>query len=70
MVAFTFVADKMWCPESEFSGEQLTQDRRLEASRGPQDQWRVVENRTATRGQSLSAKAREAAGVDAEVAPL
>ena len=64
-----FAADKMWCPESEFSGEQLEQFRRLEAPPGPQDPWRVREDRAATKGQSLPAKACEA-GVGPEAASL
>ena len=65
-----FVANEMWCPESGFSGEQLEHFRRLEASPGPQDPWRAREDRAATKSLSLSAKAREAVGVDPEVASL
>ena len=63
-------ADKLRYPESEFNGERLEQFRRLEASSGPQDPWRVLEDRAATKGQSLSARARESLGVDPEVAHL
>ena len=64
------VADKMWPPGAEFAGEQLAQYRRLEASPGPQDRWRVHEDRAATRGKSQSARAREAVGVDPEAVSL
>ena len=60
----------MWLPGSEFDGEQLAQYRRLEAPPGPQGQWRVLEDRTAAKGQSFSARVREKVGVDPEVAPL
>ena len=63
-----FAADKMSCPESEFSGERLEQFRRLEAPPGPQDSWRALEDRAATKGQSLPARACESLGVDPEVA--
>ena len=60
----------LWCPESEFPGEQLAQYRRLEAPPGPQDPWRMWGDRTATKGQSPSTKACEMMGVNPEVAPL
>ena len=46
----------MWCPEFDFPGGQLAQYCGLESSPGPQNQWGVLEARTATMGQSLSAK--------------
>ena len=67
---WVFAPDKMWCPETEFEGARLAQFRRLEASAGPQDQWRAREDRAATKGQSLSARACEQVGVDPEVASL
>ena len=57
----------MWRPEFEFPGEQLAQYRILESAPGPQNQWRVMGDRTATMGQSLAAKGREAAKVDPDV---
>ena len=57
-------------PGSELDGERLAQYRRLEASPGPRDQWRVLEDCAAAKGQSLSARARGKIGVDPEIAAL
>ena len=46
----------MWHPEFDFSGGQPAQYRRLESASGPQYQWGVLEDRTATMGQALSAR--------------
>ena len=46
----------LWNPDSEFISERLAQARRPESSPGPQDQWRLMEDRSATAGQTFSAK--------------
>ena len=51
-------------PESEFPGESLPQYLRLESVPVPRDRWRVLEDRAATTGQTLSAKFREKVRVD------
>ena len=66
-VCLVFTADKMRRPEFEFPGEQLAHFRILESAPSPQDRRRVMEDRTATIGQSPSAEGREAAKVDPEV---
>ena len=44
-----------WCPEAERAGESSAQYCRLGSSSGPRDEWRALEDRSATRGQTLSA---------------
>ena len=65
-----FAADEMWRPEFEFPREQLAQYRRLVSAPGPQDQRRVMEDRTATMGQYLCAKGRDDAKLGPDVMPL
>ena len=60
----------MWCPEFDCSGEQLAQYRRLESAPGHKDQWKVLEDRTATMGQALSAKGCEEMQVNPDVVSL
>ena len=49
----------IWNPESACVGDRLARYRRLESPPGPQARWRVMEDRSATSGQTFSAKFRE-----------
>ena len=60
----------MLSPSLELEGEQRSLYQRLSARPGPRGQWRALEDAAAVKGQSLSARAREEAGVDAETLSL
>ena len=57
-------------PCVELAGEQRSLRHRLAARLGPRDQWRVLEDAAAVKGQSLSARAREEVGIDSDTLSL
>ena len=52
----------IWRPGYEFAGDKLAKYRLMTAAKGPHDEWRVDEGRTAAVGNTLQFEFRQTAG--------